>query len=53
MHHIIGIMAMIFGFIGLIRGNNEAASICFGYALILWYLVALCEYAKYKKKNKR
>ena len=44
MVHIIGIMAMIFGFISMAIQNYCGAYCCFGYAFILWVVLAICEY---------
>ncbi len=48
MNHIIGIMAMVSGFISMAIKNYVGAVACFGYAFILWCLLAIYEY----KKNK-
>ncbi len=41
MTHIIGIMAMIFGFISMAIQNYAGAYCCFGFAFILWVVFAL------------
>lgn len=50
MSYAIGIMAMIFGFIGLIKEDDGASYICFGYAFILWCTMAIYEYVKNNRK---
>lgn len=52
MKHIIGLMAMIFGFIGFAIHNIDAAHLCFGFAFILWCAVVIEEYLKYSKRKK-
>lgn len=42
MDHIIGIIAMIFGFIGMAIKNYAGAFCCFGFAFILWTLNFEC-----------
>lgn len=47
MNHIIGIMAMVFGFISLAINNISGAYGCFGFAFILWVVLAIYEYAEF------
>lgn len=49
MNHIIGIMAMFFGFVAMVIKNYEGAYCCFGFAFILWCVLAICEYVENKK----
>ena len=51
MNHIIGIMAMIGGFISLSINNYSGVYGCFGYAFILWVILAIYEYAEYRKNK--
>lgn len=44
MAHIIGIMAMIFGVISIAIQNYDGACVCFGFAFILWVILAIYEY---------
>ena len=44
---------MIFGFISLAIKNYDSAFVIFGFALILWCVIAIYDYIEYKKKNKR
>lgn len=48
--YIVGIIAMIGGFIALSINNIGGAVCCFGYALILWTLLAI---DKFKNRNKQ
>ena len=41
MEHIIGIMAMFFGFVSMLIHNYAGAYGCFGYAFILWVVMAI------------
>ena len=52
MNHIIGIMAMTFGFIGMAIGNYAGAYLCFGYAFVLWCVLAVYELYEHIKKDK-
>ena len=47
--HIIGIMAMAFGFVGIAIDNTGGATLCFGYAFILWIVLAISERIRNKK----
>ena len=49
MENVIGIMAMIYGFIALHMANIPAAYCCFGFAFILWCVSAVYEYINAKK----
>ena len=51
MAHIIGIMAMIFGFISMAIQNYCGAYCCFGYAFILWVVLAIYEYKHAHQKK--
>ena len=48
--HIIGIMAMIFGFIAMGIKNYAGAHCLFGFAFILWCVIAIFEH-KCRKRN--
>lgn len=52
MNHIIGLMAMIFGFISFAIDHIDAAHLCFGFAFLLWCAVAIDAYVDYRKKKK-
>lgn len=52
MYHIIGIIAMIFGFISLVIKNYDSAIVLFGFALILWCVIAIYEYIENRKHEK-
>ena len=41
MEHIIGIIAMIGGFVSMIINNTGGAYCCFGFAFILWCVMAV------------
>ncbi len=51
MNHIIGIMAMVFGFISLAINNISGAYGCFGFAFILWVVMAIDTYKQPKKRS--
>jgi hypothetical protein len=51
MAYIIGIMSMIGGFISLSINNYSGAYSCFGYAFILWIVLAIKEYVEYRKNK--
>ena len=51
LHYLIGIMDMIFGFWGMLIENYEAAYCCFGYAFVLWCVMAVFEYKARKEKE--
>lgn len=53
MNHIVGIIAMAFGFIAMAIGNYDGAYLCFGYAFILWCVLAVYELYEHIKKKKR
>ena len=48
--YFIGILAMIFGFIGMAIKNYAGAICCFGFAFVLWVVITIYEF---KGKNKR
>ena len=50
--HLIGIMAMIMGFIAIAIKNYAGAYVCFGFAFILWCVLAIYEYRNSKKESK-
>ena len=52
MNYIIGIMAMMFGFIAIFIDNFGGAFACFFFAFILWCFLAYDEYIEYRKKKK-
>lgn len=41
MNHLIGILAMVFGFISMLIQNYAGAYGCFGFAFILWVVMAI------------
>ena len=53
MAHIIGIMAMISGFISITIQNYGGAYCCFGYAFILWVVLAIYEYKHTRTPKER
>ena len=53
MAHIIGIMAMIGGFVSLSINNYSGAYGCFGYAFILWVVLAIYEYKHTRTPKER
>lgn len=52
MTNIIGIMAMVFGFIGMVIEHYDGATSCFLFALILWCVNIICEYKSKMKGDK-
>lgn len=50
-NYIIGIMAMIGGFVSYVIGNPVGVYSCFGYAFILWCVMAVFEYEENRKKE--
>lgn len=50
MNHVIGIMAMIFGFIGMALERYGGATFCFFFAFLLWCFLAVDEYKEWKKR---
>lgn len=46
MNHAIGIMAMIYGFIAMYIQNYAGAYYLFGFAFILWCVLAVANYLK-------
>lgn len=52
MTHIIGIMAMAFGFISMLIENYSGAYGCFGYAFILWVILAIDDWNTRTPKEK-
>lgn len=52
MNHIIGLIAMIFGFIGFAIDHIDAAHLCFGFAFLLWCAVAIDAYLDYRKRER-
>lgn len=51
MNHIVGIIAMLFGFLTITMKNYPASFICFGFAFILWDVAAIDELIKKKKRK--
>ena len=49
MNYLIGIMAMIGGFISYVIDNPVGVYGCFGYAFILWCVMAVFEYKESRK----
>ena len=52
MAHLIGIMCMTAGLLAMSIKNYDGAFILFGYALILWCVLAIYEYKEYRKAEK-
>lgn len=53
MTHIIGAMAMIFGFVSMAIQNYGGACVCFGFAFILWVVLAIHEYRHTRTSKER
>ena len=51
LNYIIGIMAMIGGFVSYVIDNPVGVYGCFGYAFILWCVMAVFEYRESRKKK--
>ena len=49
MNHIVGILAMIFGFVAMAMENYAGAYCCFGFAFVLLCVLAICEYVENRK----
>lgn len=52
MNYLIGILANLIGFIGIAIGSYAGACVCFGFSLILWCVLFICEYRNSKKESK-
>ena len=49
LEYIVGLMAMVFGFVSLVIDNCAGAYYCFGFAFILWCVLSIQEYLCNKK----
>ena len=49
MNHVVGIIAMLFGFFAMTIKNYSASFVCFGFAFVLWVVVAIHELIERKK----
>ncbi len=50
-NYIIGILAMIGGFVSYVIGNPVGVYGCFGYAFILWCVMGVFEYRECRKNK--